>query len=215
MVSLSSALDLDTARIVVIQPVRFLALALSVPVVATAFGDELSDQIMPPSAPMALKHLGLLRIAGLIIGHISDRIGLPAALDRRHIRPMFRAQHRDLARPTGPWLTFLGLMTVGKRIGARVDGVGKSALLKFSVAGPTLTVITTAMAVAAALPMAYTLGLDPTHVLIVFAVGGLETMMAMGVVLGASSGFVAAFHFARLLILTIVIPAFVGRIKRS
>lgn len=216
VVSLSSALELDTTRIVVIQSVRLLALTLSVPVIAIAFGYELTDQIMPPGAPIAMKHLVFLLIVGLIIGYIFDRIGLPAAL---LIGGMTAS---SLGHSTGvtpgvldPWLTFLGLMTVGTLIGARFDGITKSALLKSLAAGLTATVITTAMAIAAALPVAYTLGLDPTHVLIAFAPGGLETMIAMGVVLGANPGFVAACHVARLLFLTILIPAFVGRIKRT
>lgn len=214
--SLSSALELDTTRIVVIQSVRLLALTLSVPVIAIAFGYELTDQIMPAGAPIALKHLGLLLIAGLIIGYIFDRIGLPAAL---LIGGMTAS---SLGHSTGvtpgvlaPWLTFLGLMTVGTLIGARFDGITKNALLNSLAAGLTATAITTAMAVAAALTVAYTLRLDPTHVLIAFAPGGLETMIAMGVVLGANPGFVAACHVARLLFLTVLIPAFVGRTKRT
>lgn len=215
VISLSSALDLDTTRIVVIQSVRLLVLTLTVPIIAMVFGYELTDQITPPGIPITWRHLGLLLIIGVIIGYIFDRIGLPAAL---LIGGMTAS---SLGHSTGltpgilhPWLTYLGLMTVGTLIGARFDGITKGALLQSLAAGLTATMITTAMAILAALPVAYTLGLDPTHVLIAFAPGGLETMIAMGVVLGANPGFVAACHVARLLFLTFLIPAFVGRIKR-
>lgn len=216
VVSLSSALDLDTTRIVVIQSVRLLALTLSVPVIAMVFGYEITDQITPPGLPIAWSHLGILLIVGLLIGYIFDRIGLPAAL---LIGGMTAS---SLGHSTGltpgvlpPWLTYLGLITVGTLIGARFDGITRTALLQSLAAGLTATAITTAMAVFAALTVAYALALDPTHVLIAFAPGGLETMIAMGVVLGANPGFVAACHVARLLFLTFLIPAFVGRIKRG
>lgn len=215
VVSLSSALELDTTRIVVIQSVRLLVLTLTVPIIAIAFGYELTDQIMPPGIPIGWHHFGLLLIAGLIIGYIFDRIGLPAAL---LIGGMVAS---SLGHGTGltpgilhPWFTFLGLMTVGTLIGARFDGITRQSLMQSLAAGLTATTITTLMAVLAALPIAYTLNFDPTHVLIAFAPGGLETMIAMGVVLGANPGFVAACHVARLLFLTILIPFFVGRINR-
>jgi hypothetical protein len=215
VISLSSALELDTTRIVVIQSVRLLALTLSVPVIATAFGYELSGQIMPTGSPIGLHHLGLLLILGLIIGYGLDRIGLPAAL---LIGGMVASSlgHGSGLTPgvLHPWLTFLGLMTVGTLIGARFNGITRAAMVESLAAGVTTTALTTLMAVLAALPVAYALGFDPTHVLVAFAPGGLETMIAMGVVLGANPGFIAACHVARLLFLTVLIPAFVGRIKR-
>jgi membrane AbrB-like protein len=215
VVSLSSALELDTTRIVVIQSVRLLALTLSVPVIAIAFGYELSDQFMPPGSPISIRHLGVLLGLGLVIGYVFDKIGLPAAL---LIGGMVASSigHGSGLTPgiLHPWLTFLGLMTVGTLIGARFDGITRAALAQSLAAGLAATALTTLMATLAALPVAYALGLDPTHVLIAFAPGGLETMIAMGVVLGANPGFVAACHVARLLFLTALIPAFVGRIKR-
>lgn len=114
-----------------------------------------------------------------------------------------------------PWLSYLGLVTVGTLIGARFNGITRKALATSLLAGLTVTTLTVLMALAAALPVAYVLGFDSTHVLIAFAPGGLETMIAMGVVLGANPGFVAAAHVSRLLFLTILLPAFVGRLKRA
>ena len=49
------------------------------------------------------------------------------------------------------------------------------------------------------------------HVLVAFAPGGLETMIAMGVVLGVVPGFVAACHIARLLVLSVLLPFLISR----
>ena len=51
--------------------------------------------------------------------------------------------------------------------------------------------------------------------LVAFAPGGLETMVAMGAVIGADAGFVAAAHIARLFMLTGLVPLFLGRGPRK
>jgi membrane AbrB-like protein len=113
-----------------------------------------------------------------------------------------------------PWLTFLGLMTVGTLIGARFNRITRRALIQSLTAGLTATALTTSTALLAALAVAWALEFEPAHVLVAFAPGGLETMIAMGLTIGADPGFVAACHVARLLFLTVLIPAFVGRIHR-
>ena len=50
------------------------------------------------------------------------------------------------------------------------------------------------------------------HVLVAFAPGGLETMIAIGVVLGVIPGFVAACHIARLLVLSVYLPMMLARL---
>jgi uncharacterized membrane protein AbrB (regulator of aidB expression) len=53
------------------------------------------------------------------------------------------------------------------------------------------------------------------HVLVAFAPGGLETMIAMGAVLGVVPGFVAACHIARLFVLTFLLPMLLARTPGS
>ena len=216
VVGLSTGLNLDTTRIVVIQSVRLLALTLTVPALAVAFGFQLTGQVLPAGSPMSWSNLVLLLFAGLALGYALDKAGLPAPL---LIGGMVASSlgHATEVTPgvMHPWLSYAGLMTVGTLIGARFNGITRLALATSLLAGLTVTTVTVLMALAAALPIAYTLGFDPTHVLIAFAPGGLETMIAMGVVLGANPGFVAAAHVARLLILTVLLPAFVGRVHRA
>ncbi|WP_299552110.1 AbrB family transcriptional regulator [uncultured Tateyamaria sp.] len=216
VVGLSAGLHLDTTRIVVIQSVRLLALTLTVPAIALAFGFELTGQVLPNGLPLAWLDLAALLMGGLTLGYALDKIGLPAPL---LIGGMITSSlgHATEVTPgvMAPWLSYAGLMTVGTLIGARFDGITRAALATSLLAGLTVTSLTIFIAMVAALPVVYALDFDPTHVLIAFAPGGLETMIAMGVVLGANPGFVAAAHVARLLLLTILLPAFVGRIKRA
>ncbi|WP_299284110.1 AbrB family transcriptional regulator [uncultured Tateyamaria sp.] len=215
VVSLAMGLNLDSTRIIVIQSVRLLALTLTVPALAVAFGIDLSGPVMPTGAALAWAHLGILLLSGLIIGYLLDRIGLPAPL---LIGGMLASSlgHATEITPgvMHPWLGYAGLMAVGTLIGARFNGITRASLMQSLGAGLIVTTLTVVMTLLTALPVAYALGFTPTHVLVAFAPGGLETMIAMGIVLGANPGFVAACHVARLLFLTILLPAFVGRIHR-
>jgi uncharacterized membrane protein AbrB (regulator of aidB expression) len=72
-------------------------------------------------------------------------------------------------------------------------------------------VVSVGCAAAAALPVAAMLDMPLGHVLIAFAPGGLETMVAMGAALGADPGFVAACHVARLAWLGALLPVMLRR----
>ena len=214
VVSLSSALELDTTRIVVIQSVRIMALTLSAPVIAMAFGFDLNVQIIPSGILISWIHLGLLSIIGLIIGYVFDKVGLPAALLIAGM-VVSTVGHSTSLTPgvLHPWMNLIGLVIIGALIGARFNGITRSALLQSLIAGLTTTAITVIMVIFAVILVAYLLSLESTHVLVAFAPGGLEAMIVMGAVIGANPGFVSACHIARLLFLTMLIPAFVGRIK--
>ncbi|MEL6452280.1 MAG: AbrB family transcriptional regulator [Pseudomonadota bacterium] len=215
VVGLSAGLGLDTTRIVVIQSVRLLALTLTVPAIALAFGFELTGQVLPTGSGMAWFDLIKLLIAGFALGFALDKIGLPAPL---LIGGMVASSFGHATGLTpgvmAPWLAYAGLAVVGTLIGARFNGLTRAALARSLLAGLLVTALTVLMALAAALPVARALGFDTAHVLVAFAPGGLETMIAMGIVLGANPGFVAAAHVARLLYLTLFLPMFVGRLPK-
>ncbi|WP_299367323.1 AbrB family transcriptional regulator [uncultured Tateyamaria sp.] len=216
VVGLSTGLGLDTTRIVVIQSVRLLALTLTVPAIALALGFELTGQVLPSGAPMHWIDLFMLLGLGYVLGYALDKIGLPAPLLIGGMVASSVGHATDLTPGfMPPWLAYAGLMTVGTLIGARFNGLTRAAFAQSLGAGLLVTALTVLMALATALPVALALGFDPAHVLVAFAPGGLETMIAMGIVLGANPGFVAAAHVARLLYLTVMLPAFVGRIKRD
>ncbi|OLS52931.1 hypothetical protein BV392_13615, partial [Rhodovulum sulfidophilum] len=66
--------------------------------------------------------------------------------------------------------------------------------------------------VAAAL-VAKLLGLPMLSALIAFAPGGLETMMAMSLLLNADPAYVTTHHVFRLLMLTVALPLLVARTR--
>lgn len=216
VVGLSTGLGLDTTRIIVVQSVRLLALTLTVPLIALAFGFKLTGQVLPTGTAMHWIDLFCLLVSGYMLGYALNKIRLPAPVLIGGMVASAMGHATELTPGfMPPWLAYAGLMTVGTLIGARFNGLTRSAFAGSLLAGLVVTALTVLMALATALLVAFTLGFDPTHVLIAFAPGGLETMIAMGVVLGADPGFVAAAHVARLLFLTFLLPAFVGRIPRA
>ena len=102
-------------------------------------------------------------------------------------------------------------LVLGTLIGTRFAGMPQAQFFGSLAAGLAVTVIAVAMAGAAAVPVARALGMPAPHVLTAFAPGGLETMVALGATMGASPGFVAACHVARLLVLSLLIPLSLGR----
>ncbi|MEO0390156.1 MAG: AbrB family transcriptional regulator [Pseudomonadota bacterium] len=216
VVGLSSELGLDTTRVVVVQSVRVLALTLSVPALAWTFGVDLDGAVLRDGARLSWSHFARLLVVGGLIGWVLMKLRLPAPL---LIGGMIAssAGHGSGLTPglPPPWLAYAALLAVGTLIGSRFDGMTRAALLHSLLAGLMVTFVCVAMALAAAAAVAAALGFDTVHVLVAFSPGGLETMIAMGVILGANPGFVAASHVARLLFLTVLLPAFVGRLKQD
>ena len=207
VISLSALLDVDTLRVTVVQSVRLLALTLLVPVIARAMGVEISAQPLAGLGTMSWAAFFGLMAGSLVVGLILQRLRMPAAL---LIGAMVTsAVAHGAGHVTGGLSAPLALMsfvTLGGLIGTRFSGISLSALRNAAGAGLAITLVACAVAFLAAIPVSVALGMQPATVLAAFAPGGFETMIALGAVLGANPGFVAACHVARLLILTVLIP---------
>ena len=104
-------------------------------------------------------------------------------------------------------------LMMGTLIGTRFSGITIDQLKNALFAGLTTTIISILCAIIVSVPIAYYLTMQPAQVVVAFAPGGLETMIAMGAVLGANPSFVAACHVWRLLLLPIMVPFLIGRNK--
>jgi uncharacterized membrane protein AbrB (regulator of aidB expression) len=109
------------------------------------------------------------------------------------------------------WLILPAFLVLGALIGTRFSGVTMAHLMSGLLAGVAITVVAVGFAGLASLPVAWALEMPVAHVLVAFSPGGLETMIAMGAVLGVVPGFVAACHVARLMVLTVLVPAMLAR----
>ena len=202
----------DLTRIAVSQSVRLLALTLVVPFVALVMGIELTGGLVPSGAAMGAVTLGLLAVAAILLGEVFRRLSVPAPLLMGAMALSAAGHLSGIATGSVPgWLILPAYLVLGTMIGTRFSGLTLAQVRSGLGAGLTITLIAIAFAAAGAVPVALALGMPLAHVLVAFAPGGLETMIAMGVVLGVVPGFVAACHIARLLVLSVLLPFLISR----
>lgn len=86
-----------------------------------------------------------------------------------------------------------------------------SLLKRAAFGGVMLTLIGLVISITAASLIAYLTNLPLIDVIIAFAPGGLETMVAMGAIVDADPTYVAIHHVARLFFLSIFVPLVLSR----
>ncbi len=207
VLGLATDLKADVQSISAVQTIRLMALTLAVPFLAKALGMDMSRALISPQTPMPPHQIALLAVAGLLLGMALRRLRLPAPMLLGGLMVSTLAHAAQWTPgPMSPWLSFPGFVVVGTMIGSRFGGVDPKRLARNGLAGLAATAIAMALAALAALPVAALLTMPYLHVLLAFAPGGLETMVAIGIVLGANPGFLIASHIARLFILVLLLP---------
>lgn len=206
----------DIARVAVVQSIRLLALSVTVPFAALALGYRISADMLSGDVPMQAAHLIALAPVGIAAGLAMRRLSVPAPLLLGPLAVSAVGQVSGLTPGTPPgWLTVPAFLVMGCLIGTRFSGMSMAQFRSSLLAGLAVTAVAGLLAGLAALPVAAALGMPVAHVLVAFAPGGLETMVALGAAMGASPGFVAAAHIVRLLILTVLVPLFFGWRRRE
>ncbi len=206
---------LDVPRIAVVQAMRVLLLTLLVPPLLILWGEPGGAEIAAPET-MRAGPLLLLAALATVAGLAFLRLRLPAAF---LIAGMIVSA---LGHATGltpgalpPWLAVASFMLLGALVGVRFRGVPVRQIARALLAGIAVTMLACAVAVASAWLTAAATGLAPTLLLVAHAPGGVEAMAAMAVQLGLAPAFVAAHHVARILVLTLFVPALLARRARA
>lgn len=216
VIAMASDTGSDVARISITQSVRLLALTLVVPFVTVAMGVELSGNIAPQGAAMNLITVTIMVILAVALGLLLQRVSVPAPLLMGAMIVSALAHLTEVVPEVVPqWLILPAYLVLGSLIGTRFSGVTPARFLGGLAAGLTITLVAVGLAGLGAAPVAWALGMRIEHVLVAFAPGGLETMIAIGAVLGVVPGFVAACHIARLLVLSVLLPWMLSRTGRG
>ncbi len=216
VITLGTEMKLDVVQITVMQAVRLLLLTLAVPSVAFAMGVDVNVSPLPAGDPMLLPEIIVTVVLALLVGLALKKLKTPAALVIGGLLVSGAAHTSGQVTGVMPdVLIYPCFVVIGAIIGARFVGVTIDVLKKALAAGGLTTGISVMAAALAAWPVAQSLDMPLVHVLIAFAPGGLETMIAMGVILNVSPGFVVACHVARLAILLILLPVFLGRREKA
>lgn len=216
VIAMAADTGADLTRIAVSQSVRLLALTIVVPFVALAMGVRLTGGLVPAGVPLGPVALLAVAAAAVLLGRVMGRLSVPAPLLMGAMAVSAVGHLGGLLAGNVPgWLILPAYLVLGALIGTRFAGLTLAQVRSGLGAGLTITLIAIAFAAAAAVPVAFALGMPLAHVLVAFAPGGLETMIAMGVVLGVVPGFVAACHIARLLVLSVLLPVLIGRVPKD
>jgi len=206
----------DVARISITQSVRLLALTLVVPFVAMAMGVDMTGNIAPPGAGMGIVSMVLMVAAAVGLGLIFARLSVPAPLLMGAMVASAIAHLTQLETGAMPgWLTLVAYLVLGSLIGTRFSGMTPARFASGLGAGLAITGVAMGLAGLGAIPVAWALGMPLAHVLVAFAPGGLETMIALGAVLAVVPGFVAACHIMRLVVLSVLLPAMLARLVQQ
>ncbi len=216
VVSLSDSLGIPIARPAILASFRVLTLSLFVPIAARFSGIELGPGLPVGRATAPWLMIGAELLVALALTPLLIRLRLPAPL---LLAAMIAAAGFHLTGTVDgslpPWISQVVLVVMGCLIGTRFSGVTLRDLRHNMAATFVVVLLTASLAAAVAIPTALLSGLPMLDMLVGFAPGGLETMIIVGVAMGADPSFIAATHVGRLVLLAILITAYASRIARS
>ncbi len=215
VIAMASDTGADVARIAMTQSVRVLLLTLAVPFAAVFMGVDLSGSVGATGASISVWSLAVLVVLAVVVGRVFGQLSVPAPLLLGAMFVSAIGHLTQLADGVMPELVVVpAYLVLGSLIGTRFSGVTPAQLLRGLSAGVAITLVAVIAAAVASVPVALALEMPLAHVLVALAPGGLETMIAMGVVLGVVPGFVAACHIMRLVVLSVLLPWMMARINR-
>jgi membrane AbrB-like protein len=209
VLSLGAGTGGNLASIGIVQSIRLLCLTLLVPVIVSFEGFHLPVVGNPTPAAMDLLAVAVLFAICAICGLVGHWFRLPAGIligsmlasTLGHLTGFFEGV-------TPQWLALPAYVVMGTLIGTRFSGISIPALAMNASAGLATTAVAVLVSVAAASAAAPITGMPLASVMVAFAPGGVETMSAMALLVGADPAYVAAHHVLRLFMLTALIPLF-------
>lgn len=207
VLGLSTDTDADITRVSIIQSVRVLFLTLAVPFLVVALSKEELVAHLSQISSMTPVVLITTFALSILVGWIFLRLKVPASFLLGAMLVSALGHVTDIGPGTVPdWLSICAFTIVGTLIGTRFNNLSLKVLRASLTAGAATTLITVAVSVVSAVLVSLWIDVPLPHILIAFAPGGLETMAAMAILLGADPAFVAAHHVLRLVFLTFLVP---------
>ncbi|ARE41359.1 hypothetical protein RGUI_3218 [Rhodovulum sp. P5] len=216
VLSLSTDVKADLPRVTMIQSLRVLSLTLIVPFLAPLLGH--GDLPVPVARAGAMPMVALLPLlaGSAVLGLGLLRLKVPAALLLGGLGLSALAQGSGVVTGGLPvWMSVPAFVAMGTMIGTRFSGVTLRMFVQALGASLMLTGFAALISLLAAALVSNLLGLPILTALIAFAPGGLETMMAMSLLLNADPAYVAVHHVFRLLVLTAILPIAVARTRAA
>ena len=200
----------DVAAIAVVQTMRVIILTAALPLVLAVTG-------IAPTAPMAIASLIASPLELTVLVAAAIAVALLLRLAKFPASWMFGAMVASaVLHGTGliegglpPWMRNVALVGIGALIGTRFSRIGKSTLLSHINAG--LGSFAVAIAISAIFVTVIVLSTNVrfADVVVAFAPGAMDAMLALALTLHIDPIFVGAHHLSRFVCVSITTPGIV------
>ncbi|SLN75536.1 AbrB family transcriptional regulator [Roseisalinus antarcticus] len=196
----------DPTAVMFLQLMRLLILVVSVPPLALALGGSTVAAGGGVEAMSAAVCAVLLALS-LGLGRLGTAAGVPAATLLAGMVVSAAGHATGLVHGIAPsWGLFAAFATTGAVLSTRMSRVTASQLKHHLLAGCAVVASAIVLSLGFALIAPLATGLPFTQIWIAYAPGGVEAMAAIGLSLGYDPAYVAVHHFARILILILIVP---------
>ena len=208
VLSISTDINGETAKIAVIQSTRVLILTFTTPLIVMLLTKDIAlEQAINKSLTIPIIELFFLVVFSAFGGFLIQKTKVPAPY---LISGMFFSTLGGgttlISGDVPPILNVFAFITLGVLIGSRFVSIDMSLLRKSFSGGVLLTLIGAFFSFFFAYLTAKITGLNLVDCIIAFAPGGLETMIAMGTLVNADPSYVAIHHISRIFFLSFLVP---------
>jgi len=205
----------NTPVISIIQSIRILIITITIPF-TIMLTTELNTEVIDFKINiLSLKNIILLYVFSLIAGMVLTWINIPAAfLVGGTIFSLIGHLTGFTPGDLPDSLSVIAFIVLGSLIGSRFTGVKMQILASCFFSGLFLTIISLIISLSIAFLVKLITNIDYVDLIIAFAPGGLETMLAMGSIVNADPTFLATHHIFRLIILGVIIPSMIFGIRK-
>jgi hypothetical protein len=197
----------DIVAIAVVQNLRLLALVALLPTFVTVFeAHHLPHVVESPISPRDLLIVGL---AGLLVGSLFERVGMPAGLlAGGALAGMLLAGPGWIDGRVPEPIAIAGYVLIGVFTGLRMGMIDRRNLVRHFGAGMAALAISIGVALIVASAVSLGLGIRFGSSVLAFAPGGVEAMALLSLSLGLDPLFVTAHHLLRFISIGVLLPVF-------
>src|SRR5262249_10583961 len=202
----------DPRRVAIVQMLRLGAILMLLPPLMSLAGAHIAPTSAPAAAPVHLGQIAVLLAAAAAGAYLFARFKIPAP-------SLFGAMAVGaclygtglLTSPMPSWLTTPGFVVLGAMIGSNFFGTEPRMLAATLGAGLGSLGVSALVALLWAAPAAWIAGLPAVQVWLAYAPGGVETTAITALALGLDAAFVSGHPMARVLMLNLFVPFWLGR----
>ena len=216
IIMLATERNADVPGIAVVQIMRVIILTAAIPLLLAAFGLGGQGGIPdrgPPATPLALLALAA---AGILVSLFFKWVNFPASW-------MFGAMlASSVLHGAGvidgglpQWAYLAALIGIGTLIGSRFGKISPRTILGHIRAAIGSFAVAVAISSAFVAIIVFTLNVRPSDVIVAFAPGAMDAMLALALTLHIDPIFVGAHHLSRFVYVSIATPGIVHLFGRA